>query len=60
MIAESRGREHRFVDTNLFVYAHDESAGHKRETARGSSRSCGSRANSEDLNAVQSYDGVRI
>jgi len=35
MIAESRGRERRFVDTNLFVYAHDESAGHKRETARG-------------------------
>ncbi len=35
MIAEARGRERRFVDTNLFVYAHDESAGHKRETARG-------------------------
>ena len=35
MTAESRGRERRFVDTNLFVYAHDESAGHKRETARG-------------------------
>jgi hypothetical protein len=35
MIAESRGRERRFVDTNLFVYAHDESAGHKRETTRG-------------------------
>ena len=35
MIAESRGRERRFVDTNLFVYAHDKSARYKRETARG-------------------------
>ena len=35
MIAEARGRDRRFVDTNLFVYAHDESAGDKREVARG-------------------------
>jgi hypothetical protein len=35
MIAESRGRERRFVDTSLFVYAHDESTGYKRETAWG-------------------------
>jgi len=35
MTAEPRGRERRFVDTNLFVYAHDESAGRKREVARG-------------------------
>ena len=35
MIAETRGWERRFVDTNLFVYAHDESAGDKREVARG-------------------------
>ena len=34
MIAEARGRDRRFVDTNLFVYAHDESAEHKREVAR--------------------------
>ena len=35
MTAETRGWERRFVDTNLFVYAHDESAGRKREVARG-------------------------
>lgn len=34
MNAEARGRGRCFVDTNLFVYAHDESAGHKREVAR--------------------------
>ena len=36
MSAEVRGpvTERRFVDTNLFVYAHDESAGRKREIAR--------------------------
>jgi predicted nucleic acid-binding protein len=34
MSAEVRGGERRFVDTNLFVYAHDESAGRKREVAR--------------------------
>lgn len=44
MIAESRG----------------ESDGYKRETARGSSRGCESRASSEDLNAGQSYDDVRV
>ncbi len=41
MSAEARGSRRRtsrdlhFVDTNLFVYAHDESAGRKREVARG-------------------------
>ena len=35
MSAETAGRERRFVDTNLLVYAHDESAGQKREVARG-------------------------
>ena len=34
MSAEARGRERRFVDTNLFVYAYDESAGRKGEVAR--------------------------
>jgi predicted nucleic acid-binding protein len=34
MSAERRSGERRFVDTNLFVYAHDESAGRKREIAR--------------------------
>jgi predicted nucleic acid-binding protein len=34
MSVEARGGERRFVDTNLFVYAHDESAGRKREIAR--------------------------
>ncbi len=34
MSAEARGRERCFVDTNLFVYAHDHSAGRKREVAR--------------------------
>ena len=34
MSAEVRGGERYFVDTNLFVYAHDESAGRKREIAR--------------------------
>jgi len=34
MSAEARGGERRFVDSNLFVYAHDESAGRKREVAR--------------------------
>ena len=34
MSAEVRGGDRRFVDSNLFVYAHDESAGHKREIAR--------------------------
>jgi predicted nucleic acid-binding protein len=34
MSAEARSGERRFVDTNLFVYAHDESAGRKREVAR--------------------------
>ena len=35
MSAERRGGERAFVDTNLFVYAHDKSAGRKRELARG-------------------------
>lgn len=34
MSAETGGRERRFVDSNLFVYAYDESAGPKREIAR--------------------------
>lgn len=34
MSAEARSGERYFVDTNLFVYAHDESAGHQREVAR--------------------------
>ena len=34
MSVEARAGERRFVDTNLFVYAHDESAGRKREIAR--------------------------
>lgn len=34
MSAEADVRERRFVDSNLFVYAYDESAGHKREVAR--------------------------
>ncbi len=34
MSAEARGDQRQFVDTNLFVYAHDESAGRKREIAR--------------------------
>ncbi len=34
MSAETGSGERRFVDTNLFVYAHDESAGRKREVAR--------------------------
>ncbi len=34
MSAETMGKERRFVDSNLFVYAHDESARHKREVAR--------------------------
>lgn len=34
MSPERRSGERRFVDTNLFVYAHDESAGRKREIAR--------------------------
>jgi predicted nucleic acid-binding protein len=34
MSAEARGGERRFVDTNLFVYAYDESAGRKRVVAR--------------------------
>jgi len=34
MSAETGGGERRFVDTNLFVYAYDESAGRKREVAR--------------------------
>ncbi len=34
MSAEARGAQRYFVDTNLFVYAHDESAGRKREVAR--------------------------
>ena len=34
MSAEARGGEQRFVDSNLFVYAHDASAGRKREVAR--------------------------
>lgn len=34
MSAEAGGGGLRFVDTNLFVYAYDESAGHKREVAR--------------------------
>ena len=34
MSAETRGGERCFVDTNLFVYAYDESAGRKREIAR--------------------------
>lgn len=35
MSADITGRELRFVDTNLFVYAHDESAEQKREVAQG-------------------------
>ena len=34
MSAEVGSRERYFVDTNLFVYAYDESAGRKREVAR--------------------------
>jgi predicted nucleic acid-binding protein len=34
MSAETRGGERCFVDTNLFVYAYDESAARKREVAR--------------------------
>ena len=34
MSAEVRGGARYFVDTNLFVYAHDESAGRKREFAQ--------------------------
>lgn len=34
MSAEAGGGERRFVDSNLFVYAHDKSAGRKREVAR--------------------------
>lgn len=34
MSAEVGGRERCFVDTNLFVYAYDASAGRKREVAR--------------------------
>lgn len=34
MSAEAAGQERRFVDSNLFVYAYDESAGPKREVAR--------------------------
>ena len=34
MSAEARSEERYFVDTNLFVYAHDKSAGRKREIAR--------------------------
>jgi len=34
MSVEVRGGQRYFVDTNLFVYAHDESAGRKREIAR--------------------------
>lgn len=34
MSAEARITERYFVDTNLFVYAYDESAGSKREVAR--------------------------
>jgi predicted nucleic acid-binding protein len=34
MSAERRGGERSFVDTNLFVYAHDESAGRKKELAQ--------------------------
>ncbi len=34
MSAETGGRERSFVDSNLFVYAYDESAGPKREVAR--------------------------
>ncbi|CAN5177541.1 hypothetical protein BH24ACT19_BH24ACT19_13070 [soil metagenome] len=34
MSAEVRGGERRFVDSNLFVYAHDASAGRKGEVAR--------------------------
>lgn len=34
MSAETRGWERRFVDTNLFVYAYDSSAGRKRDVAR--------------------------
>lgn len=34
MSAEARDTERYFVDTNLFVYAYDESAGSKREVAR--------------------------
>jgi predicted nucleic acid-binding protein len=34
MSVETRGRARRFVDTNLFVYARDASAGRKGEVAR--------------------------
>jgi len=34
MSAEAAGRERRFVDTNILVYAQDASAGRKREVAR--------------------------
>ena len=34
MSAEARGGQRHFVDTNIFVYAHDESASRKREAAR--------------------------
>lgn len=34
MSAEARDGGRRFVDSNLFVYAHDASAGRKREVAR--------------------------
>ena len=34
MSAEAKGRERLFVDSNLFVYAYDQSAGRKREVAR--------------------------
>lgn len=34
MSVEVSVRKRRFVDTNLFVYAHDESAGRKRKVAR--------------------------
>ncbi|MEJ7873514.1 MAG: PIN domain-containing protein [Rubrobacteraceae bacterium] len=34
MSAEVDSGERRFVDSNLFVYAYDASAGHKRESAR--------------------------
>lgn len=57
MSAEAGGGERRFVDTNLFVYAYDESAGRKREVAR--TLECRV-LYSEDLNAGRSYDGVRV
>jgi hypothetical protein len=34
MSAKAGGGERRFVDSNLFLYAHDKSAGRKREVAR--------------------------